>query len=232
MTYSAGDAYVMLMASLPPIGKLFAPVQPPISRLRLDQRLAMLTELDRQRLDRIEAITLWSRVASLGSDAAVARAARLLDQELPEVLARVVQHRLELRTLVAALRVRAAGAESAANPSEWGVGRWNQTIARHWSEKDFRLGHVYPWLDEAEALVAAGDALSLEQLLLTEAWRSLDSVTGHYFDFVAVVVYVLRWDIAERWHRCDEELAASRFASMVEAGLGEHGRRLPLEAAQ
>jgi hypothetical protein len=70
-------------------------------------------------------------------------------------------------------------------------------------------------------LLEAGDSLGLERLLLNAVWDHLDRLAdGHHFDFEAVLIYALRWDLIARWtgYRGDE--AAVRFEEMIEEGLG------------
>jgi hypothetical protein len=42
---------------------------------------------------------------------------------------------------------------------------------------------------------------------------------GHYLDFEAVVIYVLRWDMIARWTTYDGEEAARRFDELVEQAM-------------
>ena len=55
------DPYLTLLCSLPGFDALFAHRIPPLSRLRLDQRLLLLTDDDRSQLDAVEQILNWSR---------------------------------------------------------------------------------------------------------------------------------------------------------------------------
>ena len=44
----------------------------------------------------------------------------------------------------------------------------------------------------------------------------------HQFDFEAVVIYVVKWSIVERWGRYNSAGAARRFEELTESALGEH----------
>jgi hypothetical protein len=60
------------------------------------------------------------------------------------------------------------------------------------------------------------DAPGLERILLEAAWRHADRLVGaHDFDFEAVALYVLRWDLLDRWTRYDAEAAAARFGALI-----------------
>ncbi|MDX1654909.1 MAG: hypothetical protein R3310_06815 [Candidatus Competibacteraceae bacterium] len=216
--------YYMLLASLPALGWPPQPRQTPLSRLRLEQRLDWLAAEDAQRLALLEGLLRWERLPLERSDG------QLLDQAR-QVLARlddpglegIVIDRLEIRTAVAALRRRHQG-QPPPSQRDWGFGRWRDMIRRRWSEPHFGLSGVYPWLPEAYRLLEAGDTRALERLLLEVVWKALGRAgEGHDFDRVAVAVYLLRWDIWERWLRYDGQLALERFDELVAAGLKEYG---------
>jgi len=221
--------YATLISSLPHPGPLFGATQTPLSRLRLDERLSMLEEYHLRLLRRVEQSVLWSHQPIGRSDAEIIHHARRLLEDVDNPLLReLVQHRLEVRTVVAALRRRQRGEETPDKSVLWGFGRWVDHIRRHWTEPAFRLHGVYPWLPRAQQLLHEGDAVALERLLLEVAWRHLARVgANHFFDFEAVVIYLLRWSIIQRWVHYDAEIAARRFESLVDEGLGEYAELFP-----
>lgn len=221
--------YTTLISSLPHQPALFTEKQTVISRIRLESRLTMLDDDDTRTLRLVEQTLAWlHQEFELPDDEVVRRARRTLDQ-LPEgVIHDIALWRLELRTVVAALRRRKAGLPAPGPREVWGHGRWVDHIRRHWSEPDFRLSGVFPWLGEANRLLAADDTIGLQRLLLTEVWQHLGRVGDeHEFDLVAAVVYVLRWSVVERWTRYDAEQAVVRFDELVAEGLGEHADAVP-----
>jgi hypothetical protein len=222
------DKYVMLISSLPHHGPLFAAKQAPLSRIKLDQRLRMLTEDDAALLDEIENLLQWRNLPMERTDAqlitqAHALVARLGDGPVKDI----VEARLVLRTLVAALRRRERGEPAPDRQDVWGYGPWVHLIARNWTDPTFRLEGIFPWLPQANQLLSDHDAVGLERLLLGTVWDQLGR-TGdwHRFDFAAVVIYVLRWNIVERWTRYTGRAAAQRFQTLVEAGLRDSGSPL------
>ena len=67
------------------------------------------------------------------------------------------------------------------------------------------------------------ETLALQRMILEQAWKSVNRRKAyHLYDFEAVVAYVLKWNIVDRWGRYDGEGAAKRFEELTEAGLGEH----------
>jgi hypothetical protein len=217
--------YTTLITGLPHQPALFTEKQTALSRIRLESRLAMLDEQHKHALGLIEALLSWSRQEFELSDAEVMRRARRIIEELPEGLIQdIAVDGLDIRTIVAALRRRKEGG-AAPGPSEvFGHGRFVAHIRSYWSEPDFHLSGVFPWLPEANRLLAANDTVGLQRLILTESWQRLGRIAddGHEFDFAAVVVYVLRWDIVDRWSRYDAEQAAARIGELMRAGLGAY----------
>ena len=208
--------YTMLVASLPMHGALFAAKRPPISRLRLEQRLRALTAKDRETLALLEGVLRWSEAQHATDDAAIVeRAGQVMASLESGFLRRLLLRRMELRSVMAALRRRHAGEPPPAPGRPWGLGRFTRRIERNWSLPDFGLSAPFPWIGEAQRLLEAGDSLNLEALLLEQVWHELGRAGAeHHFDFEAVVVYVLRWDIINRWTRHDGAAAAARFEEL------------------
>jgi hypothetical protein len=219
------DKYVMLMSSLPFHGPLFAAKRPPLSRIKLDQRLGVLEQEDALLLRRIEDLLQWRNIPMGFTDAELCNRARaLLDGLEDGTVKDTIIWRLELRTIVAALRRRQQGLPAPGKEELWGFSRWVNHIAGNWNELTFRLEQVYPWLGEGVKLLRQNDTVALERLLLGVAWEQLGRLgAGHDFDFEAVVIYVLRWNIIDRWTRYNSDVAEKRFAGLVDAGLGDYG---------
>jgi hypothetical protein len=222
---SGPDAYVMLLSSLPHHGALTRTKQTPLSRLRLNARLKVLAPEDAEALQLVEDLLSWELVQKLGSDAEVVRRAKQTMASLDSpFLKAVLRQRLELRTVIAALRRRRRGLPAPRTGEVWGFGRWTDHIARNWGDPAFGLARVFPWVREADRLIKEDDAYGFERLVLEEVWRDLGRAgEGHTFDFEAVVVYVLRWNVVERWTAYNEATAKECFVGLVEAGMSQAG---------
>ena len=220
------DEYTMLIASLPHHGPLFAAKRTPINRVKLEARLKILRPDHYEALMLVVNALLWYALPlGLQETGIHARVSEAMDRVESETLRQVVRDRLEIRTCVAALRHRAAGETSPPAGKDWGYGRWRNHIARTWSEPSFRLDGVFPWLREADQLLRDGETLKLERLLLEVVWRNLGRYAAkHEFDFEAVVIYVLRWNVIARWTLYNSEAATQRFAGLVDSALGEHAQ--------
>ena len=218
------NAYVMLITGLPRPEALFRAKRPPLSRLKLNRRLRVLAPDDAEMLERVERITSWTSMSMAMTDTQFVASVRAEMQTISnETLRLIIRDRLEVRTCIAALRRRIRGQGPPPSTRTWGYGRWLEHIRRNWSEPGFRLDNVFPWLREADKMLRAGDSLAIQRLLLDLVWKNVNRHAGeHEFDFEAVVIYVLKWDIVDRWVRQDCELATERFDELTESGLGEY----------
>lgn len=219
--------YITLMASLPAMPDIMAAKQTPISRLRLEQRLRGLAPDDKALLDELLGLLPWQRLALHETDAGfVHRAERLVPRLPTAALRHAVVHRLEMRTVLAALRRRQRGEPAPAAETFWGYGRWTRTIARSWQEPGLGVERAFPWVREAAEQLQAGDALTLESLLMRELWTMTSRLgAGHAFDFTAVALYALRYQLIERRVAYDAEAAAARFRRLVDQGFAAFAER-------
>jgi len=213
--------YILLLSSLPLHPKSFISAkQTPLSRIQLDKRLALLSESDAAELARIESILRWGKNIDETDQSSVKANTQLLALIKNPILNHIVSWRLELRTVLSALRIRQAGISPATADGFYGYGKWPELIKKNWHEKEFGIGHLIPWLPEANKLFEAGDSLELEKFMLDLVWQYYARLgNDHYFDFVAVVIYVLRWDLISRWSSYDRDEAKLRFDELVSAGL-------------
>ncbi len=212
------------MASLPPHPmSLWEHKNKPITRLHLEKRLTLLQDADRQQLMLIEGVLHWAKMQGAASDAAVAVEAKRAMQSIENsLLQSVISWRMELRTLMAAIRRRKLGKEAPAKNAAWGYGEVVTLIRQNWQVDDFGCSRRFPWVLEANTLFVTEQSVALEKLLLNLSWQHYAHIgQGHYFDFEAIVIYVLRWNIINRWVQCDEQAAMRQFEALVNEGLGE-----------
>ena len=212
--------YAMLITSLPYLKPVFPDKSLPISKIQLEKRLALLSDEDSKALDLIQKIVHWDYMPLERKDTEIVEYAQERMTELHGTIRDIVQWRLNLRTVMAALRRRQRGFDVPDKNEKWGFSYLVDHIVRHWNEPDFGLSRQYPWIQQARDLLAKPDFLSLERLILTVVWDYLTKASqNHYFDFEAVVLYVLRWNILERWIGYDSGEALKRFDELVYEGL-------------
>lgn len=217
----AQDEYVTLMASLPALGPMLVAKHAPINRVRLLARLKQLRPEHFAELTTVAELLAWSRLPLTGTDAELVRRARSVVPTLSSpTLADLARDRMEMRTLVSALRRRHAGQDAPPADVDWGYGRFVRRIASGWREPDFGLARSFPWVNAARECVEKQDSRGLERILLEQAWRLADRVAGgHMFNFEAVALYLIRWHLLYRWTQYDAEAAAVRFGELVAEAL-------------
>ncbi len=213
------DAYIALISSLPGSERLFVAKQPPLSRLRLNRRLTALTSEDARVLKVLEHALNWSDYDMDVTDAqAIERCKEALGDIPQPTLRKVFAERLDLRTAVAALRLRQQGGSPPT--ATFGMGRWSRHIPANWSDPIFKLDGPMPWIKEAKQLLDAEDPLGLERLLLSVSHTQLKKhAARHLFDFEAVAIYVLIWNIFDRWAQSNAQDAATRFEHLAQQAM-------------
>jgi hypothetical protein len=218
------DRYLTLLSSLPAHGPLFGARHTPLSWLRLEQRLKWLEDEDASDIERLSSLVSWHQQRFEVEDEELILAAERSVNELHNDFARdFAIWRLELRTLVAALRRRHAGGKPPTG-RRWGFGRWVPLILRNWNDPHFRLERIHPWLPEARRMLDGGDPRGLERLLLATVWSHLERLDGeHSFDFEAVVIYVMRWQLIARLIREDSPAALDRFDALLDEACAGNG---------
>jgi len=218
--------YFALMASLPHLPRFDRVQRLPINRERLDSRLAWLRPEDARTVAQAEQFLEWQRQPLDRTDAQMVAGYLALMTEVKDTALRsMIEFRFGLRVLMAALRRRRGGATVPPRGERWAAGPYVQHIERNWNDPDFKLAVRFPWLPQARQFLERGETLPLERLLMDVVWSHLGEVArGHYFDFDAVLVYLFRWDIVDRWLRYLPAAAATRIDRLVSEALGERGQ--------
>ena len=224
----AENAYYTLLTSLPHIDSLFDSKITPISRIQLDRRLAMLPTADRDTLVKVEQLIHWSHLGEDVKEESLINMAPRLTQELSSPdLKELVNWRLDMRTIVAALRRKAKGDQAPTN-TRWSYGSRYAYIRRNWSSPTLGLQNTFPWIPAAIECLSRQEYLKLEKVLLEAVWNKLNELGNrHRFDFEAVVVYLLRWNLVARWTAYNGDDAIVRFNHLTELALGSFADQLP-----
>ena len=216
-----GDArYITLGASLPALGPMLSAKVVPINHVRLDARLrGGLLPDDLRQLDAVRGVLSWPQLQHHGDDAAALMAARraIATVTSPDIKA-YLRDRMELRTVVAALRRRTAGEGPPAPDAAWGHGRYLRRMRTNWSDPAFGVARAFPWATAAAQAMAKGDSAGMERIVLEAAWRQADRhAAQHRFNIESIVFYVARWALLDRWIRHDAQVAEARFAALIDS---------------
>lgn len=216
------NRYFMLVGSLPVLPRDFRKAKRlPINEVRLRQRLNMLEPEDRRLLNQISDFLVWDRQPPGQTDADIITRYDQLHESLGNSVAwHLMEHRFAIRSLVAALRRR----RLRLGPPAPDQGPFARRIHEHWDQRDFRLGHEYPWIEEIDELLNGPNPLQVERRLLEITWTLWSRMAEQYFfSFEAVLLYLARWEIVFRWTRQDRDAGLAKFEELVRESLGEYG---------
>jgi hypothetical protein len=215
------NSYHMLISSLPALPPRFDVERLPITFERLQGRLRMLEPEDAEEIERLLAVLRWVNQFEEPSDAAVVQRYNALMQDITNPLGHaILAYEMDVRMIAVALRCRRRGLPL---PTV-GIGQWFDHIRYNFNQPDFKLGQVFPWIPEAERLLAQGELLTLyRQYVLGATWAYLKKrAEDYYFSFEAVVLYIARWDIIRRWLQLQAERGREIFATLVTEALGAY----------
>lgn len=211
--------YYMLVTSLPYMPRTFQVERVPISRLCLAERLKLLSQADANVVDQVQRFLQWDRQPTARMDQEVQQEYdRLMGSISNPLVRRIIEYRMDVRTITSALRRRRLGM---AAPS--GVGQWVNHIRVNWNHDDFRLAREHPWITHVRKALTANKPLEVERLLLQATWTEWTRLAEtYYFDFESVLLYLSRWEIVDRWTRLNESQGRDRFNTLLKEALGEH----------
>jgi hypothetical protein len=209
----------MLIASLPNLPAHYDVDRTPITRPRLLERLQMLHPDDAKVIDQVSAFLVWDRQPlDRTDDEVVATYDRLQDEISNPLVRELIDDRMDVRSIVAAIRHRRSGME----PST-GVGQWAEHLRRNFNEPEFNLHGRYPWIRKMDRMLADGDPMGAQRLLFDIRYRNYSLMAERYtFSFEAIIVYLARWEIIERWTSQDLEAGRERFEKLITETLGEY----------
>jgi hypothetical protein len=212
-------SYYTLVASLPHLPARFEEAErPPITWIRLRDRLKMLQPEDMQVVEQVLLFLQWERQSRERTEAdVVAHYDRLMKTIANPLVRHIVSFRIDVRTIMSGLRRRRRGL-----PPPKGVGQWVKQIALQWDHPDFSLAERHPWIPLAEQALDREEFVEVERLLLEATWNEWVRLSEqYYFSFETIVLYLVRWEIVNRWSHLDAERGRERFEHLLEERLGD-----------
>ena len=214
--------YYQLVASLPATRDFRRTRLLPLSRRRLEERLALLHPDDLAELMRAERLVSWRRQpVSRTTEQIAAMYDEVMGTTRNRELGNIVDFRMNMRTVMVALRLKRQG--KGAPSGRWGTGPYTRMIESRWADPEFGLVAVFPWIPEARTFLDQGDAMELESLLMGQSWKKLSQVAdGHPFGFEGVFAFAYKWDILHRWLSYDAEKARQRFEELILEVTSDH----------
>lgn len=214
---------ILVLASLPDLPRFDRARALPIREATLAARLALLDRDDARSIDDAMRFLAWQRQPIERTDAELVAAYRgFVRKDIPRALRSLVGYRLELRTVIAALRRRRRGLPRPAPSEAWGVGPWVAHIERHYDAPTFDLRGPLPWVTRAAELIDRGATVELERMLFDRMWSVLARERANDpFGLAAVLAYLLQWDLVDRWLRMDAKIAEERLQALALAAQRE-----------
>jgi hypothetical protein len=215
--------YYMLVASLPHLPHFLKAERLPLNPQRLRWRRSSLEALDAADLEMAISLLHAPRHPRARSDAQIdAQFRRAMDRIRSERLREFVDRTMGERSVLAALRRKALQLPAPKDGERCGVGRWDGLIRGRWDREDFGIAPLFPWIPQAKSLLAQGQAVDLEKLLMEAMWRRASQIAeADPFGFPAVFAYVFKWDVLTRWLSHNADRAAQRFKQLIDEVIHE-----------
>lgn len=229
-------AYYTLVAALPHLPASHRIEQLPISAIALQRRLSFLSPKEQALLRQVELLMFPAQKGELMTDKTCEQHWRYQLAQLPEGRIKdVCMQKLELDTVLAAIRRRLSGQQS---PEIYGVGRWLASIKRHWSQPWFGMENKFPLIKTLMAFAKDNQWHDIDMLASDALWQSLRRIEHLApFSLDAVMAYRLRFTLAERYLQKSTEpsevmddvlaewMAAQPIWQHLEKGLKQGGER-------
>jgi len=210
--------YYTLVASLPTLPSHFDVERTPVSQPRLRQLLKQLSDEDADTVHQLSSFFRWDRQLIGWSDQDIkARYDELMRNKQP-VIREIINLRINVRTIVAALRRRRANLDP---PTA--VGALVDTIRRNWHDPTFGLGLRHRWIEPFSQQMIEGEVVAAERILFEFSYRTWSTLAAQYhFTFEAIPLYVARWEIINRWTSRDIRIGRQRFEHLTQQALGAY----------
>ena len=217
--------YYTLIASLPPLKKFDQAERLPINMERLRERLTILGQEDAKLVDSVASFIIWHRQPMERSDKEMFVVYKqLIESIYSPMIKEMINLRIDIRTIVVALRRRYRGLPAPKSGELWGMGRWVQHIEKYWDDQNLRLAAVYPWIPQVREYLENGNALELERLQMNQVWEGVDRLEDqNYFGIDVIFSYLFKWDMMQRWLANDVESAKLRFDELVSEVISDQG---------
>jgi hypothetical protein len=131
-----------------------------------------------------------------------------------------------MRLLISAARRKRLGL----GPPDWAT-RVMQSdevlgqVRKNWTQPYFGLGVHYRWVESFCRAYDSGDMREAQRVVFNERWNDWTRIAERYtFTFEAIIVYLVRWEIVDRWTSQNTEAGKARFAKLIEETLGEYAK--------
>lgn len=220
--------YIELLCSLPHLANPFRYKRPAITRVQLQKRMTMLDQQDLHWLQKLNEAFYWGGITLHEDEVSLINKANRFLAGIPyRDIQEWLEWRMDVRTVVAAIRRRKQGEDAPAIRDNWGYGRYVRQIVNNWSSPCFKLEYHFPWLPDVVDGIETGQSFKVEQILLNAVWHyyAMQKPETPY-GFSAVVLYVAKWDLVDRWCKYNADRAGEHFDELVNHSLKKSMRTL------
>ena len=218
-------SYYMLVTSLPQLPTRFDGGRLPISWPTLRDRLRMLEPDDSEVTRQVGLYFLWDRQPlDRTDDEVIDRYQELMRSITNNLVRHLIRSRTEIRLIISCVRRRSA---------DLGPPKWLERVVdrdsplghlrNHWLEPNFNLGVHYRWVEAFRKQLDSGDILEAQRVVFNERWNDWTRIAEKQtFAFEAIIAYLVRWEIIDRWASQNAEAGKARFNKLIEETLGEY----------
>lgn len=205
--------YYTLVASLPPLPRRFDDGPVPITAASLRRRITMLDVQHQKVVRQLGDFFRWDRQPQDRSYSEIRVTYRRLTANIRNPLvAHIVHHRFEMRTLVAAIRHQRSGLP----PPDLSELPLAIDILRNWEQPRFRLDTRFSWLPPFCQALDENRPQQANWCLFSELWNHWNRLDEAYnFTFESFVLYLARWEILRRRESEDAARGQQRFDNLV-----------------
>ncbi len=185
----------------------------------------MLRPEDAKLVDDVSSFIIWDCQPMERSDGEMFAIYKHLVESIDNpVIIEMINLRIDIRTIVIALRRHYRSFPAPKSGELWGVGRWVQHIEKHWDDQNLKLTAVYPWIVQVREYLESGNALELERLQMNHVWDGVDRLAEKsYFGIDVVLSYLFKWDMMQRWIANSVDAAKKRFDELVTEAINDQG---------
>lgn len=215
-------AFYSLMTSLPRLPSDFRMRQVLISKMQLMKRINLLPNHEKDMAIQFIEMT-WDDWFAIEKSNKNITLMMKLDELACNNIKSIIEWMYDIRSILSAIRLRRDDPSVPENVREILITHWQQRIINHWSETDFSLGNIYPWINIVVKHQADHQPQLVEEIVISQLWRYLQSIeTMHYFDLEALFIYLLRWQIINYWYQFDSDKALTSMNDRISAILINH----------
>lgn len=212
------NQYVYVATRLPYLTNIFSYTKEPIVYAKWQEIIADLTEAHQQELLEIQKITKWGAGVEKFTMAEYFQHADKLLRHYKKntCIYNILFSTVNLRIYVAVLRLQQTNNPIAMDFAGTIFETTIDNIIAKQKLPYFGMEYEYPWIKDALPYLRADKSFEFERFLLNHHWQLLAKMSANnWFNFNAIVIFMLKMNLIRRWLKYDAERAKSRLENMI-----------------